>query len=230
VNRERFTVNGERSTTARYRFVAAVLAVAVACGPSTASLPSVAGVKATVDTSYYDAEGVTRRQWLASMRASAQRAGIRVPFLAHTSWQTRWSYATSRSTSMGCEARLPGVEVMIRYTMPRLVSDSGVAPEDVLEWRRHMTSLWRHEEGHAIRAMRAATEMRDSLAHFRAPSCGALQSAVSRTMDAIVQKYRGLQDAYDARSGHGARQGAILLLPGMARLTVDTTFRDTVPE
>jgi predicted secreted Zn-dependent protease len=186
-------------------------------------------VRAVVDTTFYDADGVTPRAWLVSMRAAALRAGVRPPYLANTSWQTRWSYATSRITARGCEPRQPVVEVTIRYTMPRLVSDSGVALEDMLEWRRHSISLWRHEEGHALRALRAATEMRDSLARFRTPTCAALQSSVARAMDAVVLKYRALQDAYDARTAHGSRQGALMIMSGAARLPVDTTYRDTLP-
>jgi predicted secreted Zn-dependent protease len=198
------------------------------CGRSSTTLPSPPGVRAAVDTTYYETEGSTRRQWLASMHAAARAAGVRAPYLAHTAWQTRWSYAGSRLTTLGCEARLPSIDLTIHYTMPRLVSDSGVAPEDALEWRRHAMSLWRHEEGHALRALRAAAEMRDSLSRVRAPSCASLQPTIARAMDAVERKYRALQEAYDARTGHGARQGAVLALPGV-RLPVDTTYRDTVP-
>ena len=211
-----------------YSILTALL-VAIGCGPSRSSLPSSPGVRLVVDTTFYDAEGVTRRQWLASMRAGAQRAGVSAPYLAHTEWQTRWSYASARSTALGCAPQLPLVEVTIRYTMPRLGSDSGVAPEDILEWRRHSTSLWRHEEGHAARALRAAAEMRDSLWTLHTPSCTALQSSASRAITAVMAKYRMLQADYDTRTGHGARQGAMLLLPGIARLSMDTTFRDTIP-
>ena len=216
--------------TARARLIVmACLLLVSACGPPVTSLPSAPGVRAVVDTTFYEVEGVTRRQWLASMRPAAQRAGVPAPYLAHTEWQARWSYGTSRSTARGCEAQLPVIEVTIRYTMPRLGSDSGVAPDDVLEWRRHATSLWRHEEGHALRALRAATEMRDSLYRIRAPTCASLPSTVSRAMDAVVLKYRALQEAYDSRTIHGARQGAVLIPPGMTRLSVDTTYRDTIP-
>ena len=74
-----------------------------ACGPSATGLPTAPGVRAVVETTFYEAEGLTRRQWLASMRAAAQRAGVHAPYLAHTAWQTRWSYGTSRTTARGCE-------------------------------------------------------------------------------------------------------------------------------
>jgi predicted secreted Zn-dependent protease len=205
------------------------LALAAGCGPSPSALPSTPGVRATVDTIYYGTEGVTRAQWMASMRIGARRAGVPAPFLAHTAWQTRWTYGSSQLTARGCEARQPSVDLTISYTMPRLASDSGVAREDLAEWRRHLTSLWRHEEGHGLRAFRAAREMRDTLAHVRAPSCGALPMLLARSMDALLQKYRALQEGYDARTGHGSRQGAMLIPSGNVRLAADTTFRDTLP-
>jgi len=199
------------------------------CAPATPGLPSTPGVRTVVDTTYYDAEAFTRGQWLASMRVAAPRAGVRVPYLAHTTWQTRWAYGTPRTTALGCEPRIPVIEVTVHYTMPRLTSDSGVALEDMLEWRRHAASLWQHEEGHGLRALRAATEMRDSLARLRAPNCAALPGTVSRAMNAVMAKYQALQDAYDARTRHGARQGAVLILSQGLRLPLDTTYRDTTP-
>ncbi len=202
---------------------------AAACGTPSTTLPSAAGVRLRVDTAFYDAAGSTRLEWLASMRVGARRAGVAAPYLAHTAWQTRWSYASSRRSADGCRPQSPLVEVTIRYTMPRLPSDSGVAPDDTREWRRHSVSLWRHEEGHAVRALRAATEMRDSLATVRAPSCDALPAAATRAIAAVMNKYRALQADYDLRTAHGARQGAVLLPSGIARLSTDTTYRDTLP-
>jgi predicted secreted Zn-dependent protease len=208
----------------------AVLMAAVVCGPPRTTFPPTQqGIRTVVDTTFYDTEGVTRAQWLASMRAGARRAGVRPPFVAYTAWEARWSYPSSQMWPTGCEPRAPVIDLTIRYTMPRLVPDSGVALEDMVEWRRHATALWRHEEGHALRAFRAAVEMRDSITHVRAPSCTSLQPMVASAMDAVVRKYRALQMSYDARTEHGARQGAILVLPGITRVPADTAYRDTFP-
>jgi predicted secreted Zn-dependent protease len=203
-------------------------AASASCGPSRPSLPSVAGVRTLVDTTYYDVEGRERRQWMASMRAGARRAGVGSPYVAYTRTQSRWSYGSSRTGVGGCQPNLPAVEVGIRYIVPRLAADT-VAEEDMLEWRRYLTSLWRHEEGHGIRALREGSEMRDSLIRLRAPTCASLGASVARAMDAVNRKYGRLQSDYDLRTGHGARQGAVLLMPGVQRLPIDTTYRDTVP-
>ena len=105
--------------------------------------------------------------------------------------------------------------------------DSAVAKKDLREWRRYIVSLWRHEEGHAIRAMRESAEVRDSLT--RAPSCSLLGPSISRAQDAVRRKHRALQVRYDSLTRHGARQGALFILPGVTQVSVDTTYRDTMP-
>lgn len=205
------------------------LAVFQGCSPSAATLPAVVGVRTRVDTTYYEAEGRDRREWFVSMRAAARLAGIPAPYLAYTSSQTRWSYASARMTPRGCSPSVPLVEVTIRYTMPRVIGDSTVAEEEWREWRRYLVSLWRHEEGHAIRAMRESAEIRDSVTRARTPSCGSLSASVSRAHAAVRSKHRALQVRYDSVTRHGARQGALFILPGVTHVSVDTTYRDTIP-
>ncbi|MEP7001433.1 MAG: DUF922 domain-containing protein [bacterium] len=201
----------------------------LACGgpPSTAASP--AGVRVSTDTTFYDASGTTPREWLASSRRSAAAAGVTIPFLATTGWSTRWTFASSRVTSIGCEAKLPTVSLSIKFVMPRLVADSVVSTEDRLEWLRFTHSLWSHEEGHAIRGVRAAAEIRDSLQRIHTSACTQLSPALSEAVRKVLEKYTTLQAAYDARTQHGARQGAMIIPVRGARLAIDTTYRDTVP-
>ena len=203
-------------------------AILVACGrPSTG--PSVAGVRIAIDTTYYDATGTTPREWLVSSRRNAATAGVRVPYLANTGWSTRWTYPSTHLSAFGCEAQYPVVELNIKFVMPRLVTDSAVSTEDRFEWLRYMHSLWAHEEGHALRGVRAATEIRDSLHRIHTESCAALSPTVGEAMRKVLAKYVILQASYDERTQHGARQGAMIIPVRAVRLAVDTTYRDTVP-
>ena len=77
--------------------------------------------------------------------------------------------------------------------------------------------------------MRESAEVRDSLRRARTPSCGALGSSISRAQAAVRTKHRALQVRYDSLTRHGARQGALFILPGVTQLSVDTTYRDTIP-
>jgi predicted secreted Zn-dependent protease len=121
------------------------------------------------------------------------------------------------------------VSLTVRFVMPRLVADSAVSTEDRLEWLRFMHSLWSHEEGHALRGVRAAAEIRDSLNRIHTEACAQLSPAVSEAVRKVLAKYTTLQTSYDERTQHGARQGAMIIPVRGARLAVDTTYRDTVP-
>lgn len=188
-----------------------------------------AGVRIAVDTTFYDAMGTTPREWLASARRNAATAGVRAPYLANTRWQARWVYPSSRVTLNGCEAQFPSVSLEIMFVMPRLAADSAVSTEDRVEWLRFLHSLWTHEEGHALRGVRAAAEMRDSLQHIHTESCVALSPRVGDAVRKVLAKYTILQALYDERTQHGARQGAVIIPVRGARLPVDTTYRDSVP-
>ena len=212
----------------RRRLGLAGICLLVACGkPST--VPSVPGVRISADTTFYDATGTSPREWLASARRNAAAVGVRVPYLAYTAWSTQWSYPSSRVTTSGCAAQNPQVALSVRFTMPRLVADSAVSTEDRLEWLRFMHSLWTHEEGHALRGVHAAAEIRDSLQRIHSGSCAMLSPILGEVARSVVEKYTLLQARYDARTQHGARQGAFIIPVRGARLAVDTTYRDTLP-
>ena len=74
-----------------------------------------------------------------------------------------------------------------------------------------------------------SAEVRDSLTRARAASCSVLGPSVSRAQDAVRRKHRALQVRYDSLTRHGARQGALFILPGVTQVSVDTTYRDTIP-
>ena len=195
---------------------------------STSNLSLPAGLRVHVDTVWYPVRGATRRDWLASARASAEVAGVPRPFIAHTSSSMRWSYASSQSTPRGCAARSPLIEVDVQYVIPQLHPDSTASSDDLQEWERHTRALWRHEEGHAVRALRAGTELRDSLLVLRTPTCAELSPAITRATTQVLTRYRLRQVEYDERTQHGVRQGVVLRMPG-SRMPIDTTFRDTLP-
>jgi predicted secreted Zn-dependent protease len=183
-------------------------------------------VRLVIDTAYYRVEGRTAREWSASMDAGAQAAGLRPPAVGNSHLQVWWTPRPLVPTASGCVAWVPDVEVRIHYTMPHLVPAPGATPDDVREWRTFLAALWRHEEGHAARALRKGIETRDSLNWIRAPTCAELRVRLTAARDAVSSKYQALDDAYDARTRNANDRG--VLLPRLG-IRVDTTFRDTVP-
>jgi len=86
-------------------------------------------------------------------------------------------------------------------TRPRL-ADEATASKGLLErWRRYYRALTEHEAGHA----NLAYEHRDDvLSAIKGATCETAQAAGQAALDRI----RALQRDYDARTRHGATQGA----------------------
>lgn len=206
---------------------AGVLACASARERSALPLPP--GIRTRVDTTYYDVDGREPRAWLASMSAAARAAGVTGRYHAQTTWNTRWRYASSRRVGSTCEVVEPTVEAEIRFVMPRLRSDSALTPEASAEWRRYLTSLWRHEEGHARRGLLAAVEQERMLRRTVSTSCDLLTTNVRLLSDQILARYRAENAQYDEVTSHGARQGALLIVDPKRPLPMDTTYRDVLP-
>lgn len=209
--------------------VAPFVALALCSGcasPSTVPVPS--GVSALFDTTYYDIDGVRPREWMRSMMRIAPTAGVEGSFAARTTWSTHWAYAATRNAPAGCEAVRPTVDAAVHFIMPRLRSDSGVAPADRTEWARFTTSLWRHEEGHAQRGLHAAGAELETLRRLRTPSCQTFSMEAVNALGAVLHRYQ-LSDAdYDRDTRHGVRQGANLIVDPTRPLAIDTTYRDSV--
>ena len=199
------------------------------CHGSSNPTSAATGVRVKVDTTYYDVDGTEPRAWRLFMASAAAAAGLAPPAVGATRATTSWSYASTRSTAAGCELRQPSVALEIHYVVPRLRSDSGVAPAALAEWRRYMVSLWRHEEGHALRNARGAAELREELRRLHPVSCDMIDAVLRAQSTAVLAKFDALNKAYDVRTAHGARQGVILIANQSIRLPIDTTFRDTMP-
>lgn len=208
--------------------LAASALVVASCG-TPSSVPTPFGVRSHVDTVFYDIDGVTPRMWIASIGVEAERAGVPAHHQAQTTWSSRWSYAATRMGRSQCEAVNLLVEASIRFTMPRLRSDSLVSAEGRAEWKRFSTSLWAHENGHALRAMRAAGLQLDILRHLRTSACLEFPMQAQREPNAVRARYDLLDREYDERTRHGVRQGTMLIVDPRRPLAVDTTYRDTIP-
>jgi predicted secreted Zn-dependent protease len=196
---------------------------------SMATRPGIAGaqvVRVVIDTTYYRFEGRAPSGWRQSEEVAALAAGLKPPVTAKTNLEAVWVPGPLLVTTTGCAAGAPDVEIRIRYTMPQLVPASGTSEDALREWRRYLESVWRHEDGHATRAIRAGVEIRDSLNWLRTPTCGQLRGRLQSAVNAVWAKYSALHAAYDGRTRDGYARG--IWLPH-TKFLIDTTFRDTVP-
>lgn len=110
-------------------------------------------------------------------------------------------------------------------TIPKLASDKDLSDDAKKEWKRFLSKVQVHEDGHADSYLKLAKAISDDLNGMSGKGTGpdqrsAQAAAVKDLTDQIKKTYSGsdslserIKDdakAYDAKTKHGASQGAVL--------------------
>jgi len=110
-------------------------------------------------------------------------------------------------------------------TMPKLASDKDLSDDARKEWKRFLSKVQVHEDGHADSYLKLAKSISDDLNGMSGKGTGkderSAQAAAAKDLtDQIKKTYSGtgslsqqIKDdakAYDAKTKHGATQGAAL--------------------
>ena len=109
-------------------------------------------------------------------------------------------------------------------TTPKLASEKGLSPDALKEWKRFLSKVLVHEQGHADSYLELASTMSDEFNALSATGTGkdeksaqvaaqkALVDLMGKTFGGTVLGDRIKADAaaYDAKTKHGASQGAVL--------------------
>lgn len=157
----------------------------------------------------YNIGGQTVAELRASVVACPARQHTVGDYHAITARNIVWSYAMQQN---GAVCRLSDVKVGLHLAqfMPNLADPATTPAETLRYWQTYHTNLVTHEEGHAVNATSYAQEITDVLTPMSAPSCEALQRQVTLTIHTELALLQSADELYDARTGHGATQGAVL--------------------
>ncbi|HVG43259.1 MAG TPA: DUF922 domain-containing protein [Longimicrobium sp.] len=192
-------------------FAACASAVLAGCAPSAGTAardrpepphPN-APAAANATYAYYEVTGNTVGELFTSMRRQSPSEGFGV-----TRWDISW---TMRWEPVGGVCRIVQARVNLRteVRLPRWEPGPDTSPELVAQWRTFSENLRSHENGHLEIAVAAAREVERELRRVQTPSCMNVQGAGNQAAQRVVSEYRARQRAYDARSRHGATQGAV---------------------
>src|ERR1043165_5733333 len=128
-----------------------------------------------------------------------------------TVWQLEWRFVVTPSDE-GCRCSSFSTAITITMTLPRWIARTHVSPEVKRAWERYISELGRHEDGHAQFALAAAAEQRKRIQKLGAErSCDILKNRIDDLARQVLKDYRTKEQAYDARTDHGAKQGAPFL-------------------
>jgi predicted secreted Zn-dependent protease len=109
-------------------------------------------------------------------------------------------------------------------TMPKLASEKDLSPNALKEWKRFVGAVDTHENGHATSLYNQAVKISDEFNKLSGTGTGkdekTAKAAAHKDLVSQIQKEyggTGLDDrvkddikAYDAKTQHGASQGAVL--------------------
>lgn len=169
------------------------------------------GPDVEVERRRYAVAGTTARQLRRSLRDHGRRMEGRTAF-AWTDWSVDVGYDYRRAED-DCRIVRPDVDVRVVVTLPEW-RDRGSAELDLVSrWLRDLSAMEEHEQGHVRRARRAGRRVHRALRELDPAPCALLRDRADAAVDEVLRAEREAQDAYDARTQHGMKQGAARLRP-----------------
>ncbi|WHZ18475.1 MAG: hypothetical protein OJF55_000624 [Rhodanobacteraceae bacterium] len=158
---------------------------------------------------YYDISGNTAAALRHQLDARGPLGESGKRFDAHTDWRVSWNYRY-RTGPSGCEFTALEVSTSGTILLPRWVHAADVPDSLLRKWQAYSAALLAHEQGHYTHATDAAGEITRLEQSFNDYSgdCASLARAFNARADAIVERYKAEDAAYDEATGHGRTQGA----------------------
>ncbi len=186
---------------------ASVAPVSVRAEIGSTPAPSAGGSSESVK--HYDVRGRTLEEVRAEIFLSGpsdETDGQR--FAGWTAWSIHWQYDL-RTGRDGCRIQNVTTDTQITYTLPRWVDEAQASPDVQQAWRRFDTALVEHEKGHGQLARELARRIEKAMAALPPQaSCDGLE-VEARALGTRMIVTDDRQAAYDRRTMHGEKQGAI---------------------
>ena len=112
-----------------------------------------------------------------------------------------------------CRLERLALRLEVDMLLPRLADSVLASADRRTSWRRSREGLGRHERGHLDIAVEHAQRLTARVRALPADDGRALRPAAGREHLRQTMRHALAQELYDARTGSGARQGAVLALP-----------------
>ena len=183
---------------------------ALALGQSSTAYPR-QGLTVNTRTVRYQIQGDTvgaLSEQMGQLGTLDKRSGVR--YAGTLNWAYRW-HINYRFSSGKCRMKRAAIRLDLKYTLPNWWPSSSALPDLVGKWDRFLEALRGHENGHAELAIAGGQTMLKKLRALSPRySCSALNTAAKRVFARESERVLIASAAYDARTDHGATQGAIL--------------------
>ena len=162
-------------------------------------------------TSYYYIDGPSATILAAQLDKNGPLGSDGSRHAGRTRWDIQWKLR-SQQQGGSCAVKEAAVAVGIAQTLPKWRGEDKGSAELKTMWTRFTDALRRHEEVHKQNGMKAGKEIEAAVQSVKpAGNCEDLESAANALAQAIVAKYKALDEAYDRKTAHGRAEGATLL-------------------
>jgi predicted secreted Zn-dependent protease len=167
-------------------------------------LPSV-----TQSYEYYEVRGDNETDIRCDMTENGCRWDDGKKYDSVTRWSITWDYDYNRGPA-SCSAASFKAAVSVTYRFPKWVHTDKASKELVDKWQRYIRNLELHEEGHRDIAVAAAANLTHAVDSLPpAVTCDDIDRSVKALSRSYMKKINQDQKAYDVRTVHGIKQGAL---------------------
>jgi predicted secreted Zn-dependent protease len=155
-----------------------------------------------VSVVHYDVRGQDYPSLVRSIRANGPKGfhGL-----------ARWKVAPETSVEArgdGCSISAVRVRVTGEILMPRWVDAASAPPDLQRRWTDHYAALQRHEDGHIQHGRELALLVKERLMGLGVMACDRLEALARNEFQRLYENLKARDREYDARTNHGATQGA----------------------
>lgn len=155
-----------------------------------------------IAVNHYSVQGGDYAALSQSLKANGPKG-----FHGLASWKIRYDYTTKRQRD-GCQVNTLDVKVNGEILMPRWTDESSGPPDLQRRWSTYYAALKRHEDGHIQHGRELALIVKERLMGLGVVPCDQLKALIEREYQRLYGNLKTRDQDYDARTNHGATQGA----------------------
>ena len=181
-------------------------------GPTSLNLSAASpGLSTQIDpTHYYQVYGYTNTQIRQQINACAPKLSGDDDFTGYTTYRLSWQYNYTGNTDGTCSLTTPKIGIHIGEVLPSWQASAYATPGLASRWSAFVAALDTHEHGHITLDQQYAAQIVADLEALPATDCGSIAAQANAIINNGVAALNAANAAYDARTNHGATQGAIL--------------------
>lgn len=159
------------------------------------------------DPLYYDVGGGTAAEINAYMATCNAAQG---EFAASATYIVNWRISYKTLAAGQCQVDHVAVGLHTRYIYPHWHNDGQATAGTAQSWNTFMQALAVHESGHVALDKQYAAQMLRALQALPTQSCQTIGQTADATAKGLVSALDQANTNYDAATGHGRTQGAVL--------------------